>query len=472
MYLPSHILASGPQLIKMIFTLTILLQNGILAVFMNWYIGLFFTMAAYSFSRRFFDRKTSLLAACILISVPVFNYFFIEGKPTLGIHFLGAAAAFLFMKYLEDLDVRNVVLSGIFAGLALASSIYSGLIVLAMLITALVLNTSKKEKRAKTIKGLLIFGILAAIISSPFYIRSLILTGNPVFPFFYTFFGGKNWNLQLHEYLKALYAHSYSIYSFLKYMLVTYNFGPNDRMLTPIFLIFIPFIFIIKRRPEYIKRILMFTFIYLVIFYYFSGLMRRYSLVIFPFLSFLTAYSISNLLKNRAVYKIITFIFLMMFLVYDLMFSFACFIPRIQVVFKKEPADVYLSKYYDFYDTMKFVNNNTPASSKILLIWAYGYYCERESLRGDEQQGLIQYDLLKTPEQLAARFKALGLDYVLLNRNCIILNKDAQGMAIEKQRMVYENINKAKERYLKLVYSKNNADLYSIDYARLKEASN
>ena len=43
-------------------------------------------------------------------------------------------------------------------------------------------------------KELILIPILAAVIASPWYIRNIVQTGNPVYPFFYSVLGGKNWS--------------------------------------------------------------------------------------------------------------------------------------------------------------------------------------------------------------------------------------------------------------------------------------
>ncbi len=43
-------------------------------------------------------------------------------------------------------------------------------------------------------KELILIPILAAAIASPWYIRNAVQTGNPVYPFFYSVLGGKNWS--------------------------------------------------------------------------------------------------------------------------------------------------------------------------------------------------------------------------------------------------------------------------------------
>jgi hypothetical protein len=130
--------------------------------------------------------------------------------------------------------------------------------------------------------------------------------------------------------------------------------------------------------------------------------------------------------------------------------------PRMRVVFKAESTDSYLARYFDYYETLKFANVNVPASAKILLIWAHGYYCERESVKGDYVQGLIPYDLLSAPKDIISRLKALKIDYIIISNNY-------RGTPYKEHILPLETIDKIKKPYLTLVYSKDNVDLYKVN---------
>lgn len=90
---------------------------------------------------------------------------------------------------LEDFR-HHIVLSGIGLGGALGSK-YTGLQVclIAFLFLAFGLTTKKLNWKSAGIA----FSV-AIVIGSPWYIRNVANTGNPVFPFFYSALGGKNWD--------------------------------------------------------------------------------------------------------------------------------------------------------------------------------------------------------------------------------------------------------------------------------------
>lgn len=86
-----------------------------------------------------------------------------------------------------------LALSGICLGFSLGTK-YTGL-QFALAIMLVVLGTGMLRRRlAYHGKALMLVGIFAFAIGCPWYIRNVVNTGNPVYPFFYNVFGGGNWS--------------------------------------------------------------------------------------------------------------------------------------------------------------------------------------------------------------------------------------------------------------------------------------
>ncbi|HVT10991.1 MAG TPA: glycosyltransferase family 39 protein [Fimbriimonadaceae bacterium] len=98
--------------------------------------------------------------------------------------------------YVREREVSLLWLSGVMLGLATGSK-YTGLqTILAVgivLLGALYLNRNDSERKL-SLKPMLLAGGLALLIASPWYVKNVAWTGNPVYPFFYKQFGGKHWS--------------------------------------------------------------------------------------------------------------------------------------------------------------------------------------------------------------------------------------------------------------------------------------
>lgn len=81
------------------------------------------------------------------------------------------------------------ILGGVMLGFA-AGSKYNGLQIVVAACAAVVLI----RRSSGGFRGALTAGLLALAIASPWYVKNVLWTGNPVYPFFFERFGGKNWN--------------------------------------------------------------------------------------------------------------------------------------------------------------------------------------------------------------------------------------------------------------------------------------
>lgn len=85
-----------------------------------------------------------------------------------------------------------LVLAGVFLGLA-AGSKYTGLQTIFAVGVVLVV-AGARGGFGGAFKSAVVVSALALAIASPWYVKNVVNTGNPVYPFFYSILGGKNWD--------------------------------------------------------------------------------------------------------------------------------------------------------------------------------------------------------------------------------------------------------------------------------------
>lgn len=96
-------------------------------------------------------------------------------------------------RWLEDRRSQTVVLAGLMLGLA-AGSKYTGLQTL--FVAGLVFAAGGAILKAPVagLKAGVVAALLALLVAGPWYVRNAVVTGNPVYPFFYSKLGGINWS--------------------------------------------------------------------------------------------------------------------------------------------------------------------------------------------------------------------------------------------------------------------------------------
>jgi hypothetical protein len=110
--------------------------------------------------------------------------------------FAGLGLALAVLSLVEE-DEHQAILAGILLGFA-AGSKYTGLQTIAVAgIVLIALSRGKALKSAVLVVG------LAVAVAAPWYVRNVVNTGNPVYPFFYGALGGKNWS----RYNSEIYSH-------------------------------------------------------------------------------------------------------------------------------------------------------------------------------------------------------------------------------------------------------------------------
>lgn len=152
-------------------------------------------IALWGTARRHVDGPTAWLALAIFVGTPLVVVWARVADIDLALAcfvFLSIAAA------LRAADVRTravgsrnrwLVLSGLFAGLALGSKYQAAtaLVPLGVLILVDAYRAGKSARHA--VRAALSFGIAAVLVAAPWYLKNLLALGNPVWPMF---FGGRD----------------------------------------------------------------------------------------------------------------------------------------------------------------------------------------------------------------------------------------------------------------------------------------
>lgn len=193
-YLPFMHQSNVPATANMLYLLVLPFGGQFAAKVMVIFVGLFAAMAIGGITERRYGSHSGWWAALAIFCVPVVLSEI--GTAYVDV-FHGSAfaiAALFAALWIEDRHQRRfLVLSAVFMGLALATK-YTAIQTGGALGIAMLIVGAGSKTLAASLRGAAIVGSVGFLLASPWYIRNFVNTGNPVYPFFYSVFGGRNWN--------------------------------------------------------------------------------------------------------------------------------------------------------------------------------------------------------------------------------------------------------------------------------------
>ncbi|MFH1314582.1 MAG: hypothetical protein ABIJ00_15350 [Candidatus Eisenbacteria bacterium] len=394
-----------PFTVQMLFTLGMLLRNAALGSLFHYGFGVLIAAGIAVFCLRYFPGNTSLLSVAIFYTTGLMTWQATSGFIDLGLAFFAFLAVFGFLRWLETSHRHWLALSGVFAGFAAGCKTTGGVVVVAlaaMLICRLMLVKGRSVSSA--VRDVGVFVSLAILIASPWYIKSLVQTGNPVFPFLYTIFGGKNWDGEASATLRgALRVYGFG-YGIKELIMAPWNITLRGesfdygQLVGPLYLSFIPLSLLYIRKSMVIRTLLIFCG--LVFCVWFSQSQQiRFLLPVLPFLSVIAAWVIVDLLGKGRFLKYTVAVVVGLFLLFGTGLNLIYNSQFLPVVFGLQPEDEFLAEKTWFYEDTKYINENIPEDSKVLADLRGTYYLDRD---------FVPWGYVEVGEDPRAALEALG----------------------------------------------------------------
>ncbi len=152
------------------------------------------TLICWGISTKERSLRLGLVAAVFFASLPIAFFEATTAYVDLALTSYGLLCLFSLSRFHSQPEGKWLIIAGIFAGAA-AGTKYTGLLLIGLLLPlgAWAIKRVGEPKWPHLVMGTL----LAALIASPWYVKNWLWTGNPVFPFAYGIFGGKNWTKEM-----------------------------------------------------------------------------------------------------------------------------------------------------------------------------------------------------------------------------------------------------------------------------------
>lgn len=414
-YIPYSRTSLWPYFMEMLFTLGIILKNGIVAKLFHLLMGIMTALAVFSFSRRYLSLQLSIMASTICFLTPgIFTqatYAYVD----LASMFFAFMGVYSFFVWFSTGSKRWIVLVGVFCGIAMGVK-YLGIYTCIMLMVGLLVAMfcTKKLRFSEGIKIILIFAGVAIVVAMPWYIRSFIVVGNPVYPFMHEIFGGAGWKT---EFTPIGMMTGFTRYVFAPWNLTMYpgSYGGEESQIGPVFIAIIPALLIIRKVETHLMYLILFGLTFFVL--WLLGYQAvRYLTPIIPMMSLALVF----------IYKEITNVesewfsrFIVLSILLCLGFNACLSIyynrDKILVAFGVQSKDSYLRHNERSYNISKYVNNNLPVASQILAIESRTFYLDRPSFRESLVWRVSHYDEENnTVDEIVNWFKDEGFTHILV----------------------------------------------------------
>ena len=176
---------------EMLWLLALLVRSGILAQLLNWSLGLTMAVLVAGLGWQLASRRTGLLAATLMYSITAVSDLSASANVELGSAVFMLLAVLALLRWRAERAWRWLALAAVFAGFFGGTKLPNGLtVVLFGLAVGLYAWRTVTWKQGFQV-GALFTGIAVTILSV-WFVRSWHMTGNPVYPFLSTIFGGRD----------------------------------------------------------------------------------------------------------------------------------------------------------------------------------------------------------------------------------------------------------------------------------------
>lgn len=194
-YIPFISHSNFPFLIEMLYTIGLAFGSTGVAKIFHFTMYITAALGILSLGRRYINSTAGIAGALVFMSVPLCVWEAGIAYSDISTALFVLLAAYCVVNWEATSECSPLILGGIMGGFALGTKVLAAVPVLALCIWVFA-SASKANRISAAIKAASLIGGISLLVGAPWYIKSYIYTGNPVYPFLYNIFGGKNWSAE------------------------------------------------------------------------------------------------------------------------------------------------------------------------------------------------------------------------------------------------------------------------------------
>lgn len=187
--IPSIPFSYYPMNLDLLYMIPLYFGNDIIPKFIHFSFAVLTAWLIFSYLRTRTSALYGLLGALFFLSLPVIVKLSITAYVDLGLIFFSTAAMIYLFKWIEsDFRWKYLIVSAVCCGLAMGTK-YNGLITFFLLTLFTVFTYARSSthsigSQSKAIGAGIVFTLVALIVFSPWAVRNIIWTHNPIYPLY------------------------------------------------------------------------------------------------------------------------------------------------------------------------------------------------------------------------------------------------------------------------------------------------
>jgi len=428
-----------PFTMEMLYLLGLLLRDQALAKLFHFGCGWLTALAIFAFARRAWGARAGRIGAAVFAAIPLVSWQMTTAYNELGLALYAFLTVFALARWFEVRDnARNggwLWVAAITCGLGLGVKMLAGAVLLFCL-AAVVWGMRSASNRGRALGQVALFAVVAGAIAAPWYVKSYLWTGNPVYPFFYDVFDGRWWTAER----ARLYTEAQKAFGLgsgpLAFLALPWNLTMEPRwffdqperlrpfnvyilVFGPLLLALVPAL-LVAGPVGGAGRLALWS----ALFYAGAWLLLtqngRYLIPILPGLCACAGLAAARLLHVPGIVRAATSVALVLGLITGLYPGLVLAAPATRVAFGAEPQSAYLTRFSQSYRSLSAVTRATPPDAKILIFGdePRTFYLDRDYLLANHAEIFSRQDLTSRGALLGA-FRDMGVSHLLLHTSTL-----------------------------------------------------
>lgn len=425
-YVPFTSHSNFPFLTEMLYTIGLALHGPALAKLFHYAMYLLTAAGIFSLGNRHVNRAAGAVGSLLFMSAPLVVWEAGVAYADISTAMYLLLAVYAVLNWEEQENRGWLAAAGIMAGFALGTKMLALVPIGALCL--LVLWSGRRSGWAAGLKSAVYLGGVGLAVGAPWYIKTYLYTGNPVYPFFYGIFGGRNWSQADADLYTAAQQAMGMGRSTLDFLAIPWNVTTNGfkfydfpavfGLLGPAFLGLAVVTVLVGRSASAVRKAAFVCAVFVAA-WFFLMQNARYIITILPLLSVIAGAGAAYGLRKWVIGRVVTSAFLLLCVGIGVMTGGVLILDSARVALGLESADAYLSRTLQPYQAQMYVNRTAPGDARVLMFdEPRGFYLDRQYMWADPgHHQLIPWKTFRSADDMVRFVREEGYTHALINWN-------------------------------------------------------